>query len=120
MWSLGVTRSGAPDIQYGVTQVSQGVCASFIRYVQWGIRFNSGGTIHLLVNVYLDDMVIPALTTLIGNRDNDVPKEGDLQDVPLHSSDNQDPRRVFDPTPKGKQLPATVAELMHEWGVGVT
>ena len=59
-------------------------------------------------------MVITALTTLIGNRDNDVPKEGDLQDVPLHSSDNQDPQRVFDPTPKGKQLPAIVAELMYE------
>ena len=59
-------------------------------------------------------MVITVLTTLIGNRDNNVPKKGDLWDVPLHSSENQDPPRVFDPAPKEKQLLTTVTKLMHE------
>ena len=40
------------------------------------------------------------VTTHIGNHDNNIPKEGDLQDALLHSNDYQDLLRVFDPTSK--------------------
>ena len=38
----------------------------------------------------MNDEVLIIVTTLIGNHDNNIPKEGDLQDAPLHSNDNQD------------------------------
>ena len=48
----------------------------------------------------------------MGHREEDLTKEGDLQNVPLHSNNNAEPSQVFKSTPK--QLSATVALLMHE------
>ena len=61
-------------------------------------------------------MVLITVITLIENHYDDAPKEGDFQDIPIHSNDNQDPKRVLDPTMKtsDKQLSETVAELMHK------
>lgn len=67
-------------------------------------------TMHQPVNC-VDGIVLTTVTTPIGHQDEDVPKEGDL---PLHSNDNQEPPRVFDPTTK--QLSANIVLLMHKGG----
>ena len=61
---------------------------------------------------YIDGIALTTIISHIGHQDEGVPKEGDLQNVPLHSNDDAGPLQVFKSTPK--QLLATVASLMHK------